>query len=29
MNKLLSIILAIATANDGIILIDEVDIGIH
>src|SRR5579864_2542454 len=28
-NKLLSIILAIATADNGIILIDEVDIGIH
>lgn len=29
MNKLLSLILAIATASNGIVLIDEVDAGIH
>src|SRR5262249_53765811 len=29
MNRLLSIILAIATANGGIVLIDEIDAGIH
>jgi hypothetical protein len=29
MSKLLSVILAIATANNGIVLIDEIDAGIH
>ena len=29
MSRLLSIILAIATAKNGIVLIDEVDAGIH